>query len=166
MLGDNVIYIDELSKLKKKLEIYDHVLYFGDLETLRKNHKMIDDLSPALTVGITSGLQYPALLNAGWEMENISLGTVRGVPYLLAHFGSVDQPDDLSVSEWGLFVAELMEHGSPAEKGSVLVIDPMGLCIPQIYQRGRNVSIVTTNLELARGELLTWAKTYDPGVKV
>jgi ParB-like nuclease domain len=166
MLGDNVIYIDEISTLKKKLETYDHVLYFGDLETLRKNQKMIDDLSPALTVGITSGLEYPNLLTVGWQIEQVSLATVRGVPHFLAHYGTVKDPKDLSVSEWGLFAAELSDHGTPQDKGSVLVINPMGLSIPQIYKRGRTVSVITTNLDLARSELLTWAKTYDPGIKV
>ena len=166
MLGDNVIYIDNVSNLKKKLEVYDHCIYFGDLETLKKNHKMIDDLSPALTVVIDSGLHYSSLVNVGWEMEKVSLAAVRGVPYLLAHYGAIDQPKDLSVSEWGLFVAETMENATPAERGSVLIINPEGICIPQIYTRGRNVSIITTNVDLARAELLTWAKSHEAGVKV
>lgn len=166
MLGDNVIYLGDVSTVKKKLEVYDHCIYFGDLETLKKNHKMIDDLSPALTVVIDSGLHYSALVNVGWQMEKVSIAAVRGVPYLLAHYGAIDQPKDLSVSEWGLFVAETMENATPAEGGSVLIINPEGICIPQIYTRGRNVSVVTTNLDLARAELLTWAKSHDPGVKV
>jgi hypothetical protein len=164
MLGDNVLHIGEISKVKKQLQTYDYCVYFGDLEVFAKHQTTIDDLSPALTIGIRHGADFPNVKNLGWEIEIVSFAAVRGVPYFLSHYGTINQPADLSVSEWGLFVAETSDSAVGHE--SIIVINPEGLCIPQLYGRGRAVTVVTTNLEYARAELLSWAQSHEAPVKV
>lgn len=158
-LGEHTLIINPINKMKKPTNDFDHCFWFSDIKSFLKVQKWLDPICPSITVSVLRGSDYPSLLDIDWDISYASLAAIDGHPLLLAHYGEIKPPSDLTVGHWGSLPAELTQYVSEPDS-DVLIVSPLGLCIDRIHARQRHATVITDNLDYARAELLQWSTLH------
>lgn len=159
-LGDHLLYINDLSKLKSSIKDYYYCIFCCDIDKLKSIDAWILDRTDSLSLLLNQGDDLIRFTELELDTQYATLIGIDKNPHVLLHYGIINQTvDNFWVSNSALFFRELLTQLTEPED-RVLIAYPPDVVIAQLAPLNRYLTVIHDDLDLAKEELIQWQKYY------